>query len=157
MGGGLDIYVKKITSSAFIQSRKKLKPELFYALHQLMVSEYYKDNDANVKLYKGMRVLSIDGSTINLPITPSTVAEYGIYNNQKKTDDVVIGRVSVLYDVLNEIVLDGVLRPFSEGEVALSREQFVYAQKGDLIFMDRAYTSFDSAYTLQQMEVHFLF
>jgi len=153
----LETYVKKITSSAFIQGRKKLNPELFYALHHLIVSEYYKDNDENVKLYKGMRVLSIDGSTINLPLTPSTIAEYGTYNNQKKTDDIVIGRVSVLYDVLNEIVIDGVLRAFSESEIVLSREQFTYARKGDLIIMDRAYPSFDSAYMLQKEGVHFLF
>jgi hypothetical protein len=104
-----------------------------------------------------MRVLAIDGSTVNLPITPDIIKQYGTYNNQKKTDDVVIARVSVLYDVLNEIVIDGLLRPFSEGEVALSRAQFNDAQAGDLIIMDRAYTSFESAYTLQQKGVHFLF
>ena len=152
----LDLYVKKVTSSAFIQSRKKLKPELFYALNNLIATEYYKDNDENVQLYKGMRLLSIDGSSVNLPLTPAIKKLYGTYINQKETDTVV-ARVSILYDVLNDIVLDGLLRPYSEGEVTLSREHFTHAQKGDLIIMDRAYPSFESAYLLQEKGIHFLF
>lgn len=153
----LNIYLKKVTASAFVQSRKKIKPELFYDLHRLIVREYYTDNDETVKLYKGMRILSIDGSSIHLPLTPAILAQYGVCNNQKKTDDVVIARVSVLYDVLNEIVLDGLLRPFAEGEVPLSRKHFDYMAPGDLVIMDRAYPSFESAFLLQQKGVHFLF
>jgi len=153
----LNSNIKQITSSAFVQSRKKIKPDLFYDLNQLIVNEYFTDNEGNVKLYKGMRVLSVDGSTVNLPVTEKLLEFYGAFNNQKKTNDVVIGRVSVLYDVFNEIVLDGLLRPFSEGEVSLSREHFKYVRKGDLVIMDRAYPSFETAWLLQQQEVEFLF
>lgn len=153
----LDSGVKQMTSSAFVQSRRKLKPDLFYELNHLIVKEYFTDNEGNVELYKGMRLLSVDGSTLNLPVTEDLLRHYRTHNNQKKTNDVVIGRVSVLYDVLNEIVLDGLLRPFSEGEVALAKEHFRYAGKGDLIIMDRAYPSFDNAWHLQQQEVDFLF
>jgi hypothetical protein len=153
----LNAGVKKVTASAFVQSRKKVNPDLFYALNHLIAKEYYTDNDENVKLHKGLRVLSIDGSTINLPVTEDTVAQYGFFNNHKKTDDVVIGRVSVLYDVLNEIVIDGLLRPFKEGEVTLAYEHFKYVGKGDLIIMDRGYPGFELAYTLQQKGAHFLF
>jgi hypothetical protein len=146
-----------VTASAFVQSRKKVKSELFRALNHLIVDEFYMDNDENNILYKGMRVLSIDGSTINLPVTENTVKEYGFCNNQKVSNDVVIARVSVLYDVLNDIVIDGLLRPFSEGEVTLSKEQFQFARQGDLIIMDRAYASFDSAYILQERGIHYIF
>ena len=108
-------------------------------------------------LYKGFRVLSIDGSTVQLPFTEELIKKYGIFNNQKKTNDVVIARVSVLYDVLNDIVLEGKLCEFEKGEVTLSREHFQYAQKGDLIIMDRSYPSFESIYHLQQNQIHFLF
>lgn len=149
--------LQKVTASAFVQSRKKLKPDLFYDLNHLISNDYYKDNDETVQLYKGLRLLSIDGSTLNLPLTESTVAQYGTCNNQKKTDDVVIARVSVLYDILNEIVLDGLLKPFSEGEISLSRAHFNHLKEGDLVIMDRAYASFESAYILLQKKVHFLF
>lgn len=149
--------VKSVTASAFVQSRKKVKPDLFYDLNRIIVNEYFTDNDENVKLYKGMRVLSVDGSTVNLPFNKDLIEEYGTFNNQNKTNDLIIGRVSVLYDVLNDIVIDGLLRPFSQGEVTLSREHFKHAEKGDLIIMDRAYPSFESAYVLGKQEVDFLF
>lgn len=149
--------IKKVTSSAFIQSRKKIKPDLFYELNALIAKEYFSDNDENVKLYKGLRVLSVDGSTINLPVTQKLKQLYGTHNNQTKTDDVVVGRVSVLYDVLNEIVIDGYLRGFSKGEASLSQEHFSHLQKGDLVIMDRAYPSFESAYRLQEQRVEFIF
>lgn len=153
----LNISVKSISSSAFIQNRKKLKPDLFYDLNHLIVEEFYSDNDENIALYKGLRVLSIDGSTAQLPFTSDLKNKYGTFNNQNKTDDVIIARVSVLYDVLNDIVLDGKLCEFEKGEVSLSREHFKFSKKGDLIIMDRSYPSFESIYHLQQDEIHFLF
>lgn len=155
--GSVKSSIKKITSSAIVQSRKKIKPDLFYDLNNLITTDYYLDNDEKVNLYKGLRVLSIDGSTINLPVTEELKTFYGTFNNQKQTNDVVIARVSVLYDVLNELVLDGILCPFSEGEAPLSQRHFKYAKKGDLIIMDRAYPSFISAYKMQQQGIEFLF
>jgi len=149
--------VKQITPSAFVQSRKKLNPDLFYDLNGLIVKEYYTDNDEGLKLYKGLRLLSVDGSTIGLPLNRELKKSFGVFNNQHKNDDVVIGRVSVLYDVLNNIVLDGLLRPFSQGEVSLSREHLKHTHKGDLIIMDRAYPSFHTAYLMRQIKVDFLF
>lgn len=153
----LNTSVKSISSSAFIQNRKKLKPDLFYDLNHLIAEEFYNDNDENIALYKGFRLLSIDGSTVQLPFTADLKKKYGTFNNQNKTDDVVIARVSVLYDVLNDIILDGKLCEFKKGEVSLSREHFKFAKKGDLIIMDRSYPSFESIYRLQQDGIHFLF
>ena len=45
-----------VTSSAFVQSRKKIKPEMFSDLNKIIASDFYQDNDENIKLYKGHRV-----------------------------------------------------------------------------------------------------
>jgi hypothetical protein len=147
---------KSVTSSAFVQSRKKIKPEMFSDLSKIIADDFYQDNDENIKLYKGHRVLSIDGSTLNLPFSDDTIKAYGLFNNQNKTDDMVIGRVSILYDVLNEIVLDGKLCSIKKAEIHLSYEHFKYAKKGDLIIMDRAYPSFESLYLMAQQGIHTL-
>jgi hypothetical protein len=149
--------VQSITASGFIQSRRKLSPDLFYDLNVLIASEYYKDNDENVTLWKGHRILAVDGSTVELPVNEGMKTVYGTHNNQHKIDDVVIGRVSVLYDVLNNIVLDGLLRPIAQGEVTLSREHLKHTSRGDLIIMDRVYPCFESAYQMQKDGIDFLF
>jgi hypothetical protein len=149
--------VVSFTSSAFVQSRKKLKPDLFYDLNTMISNEFYLDNDERVKLFKGHRLLSIDGSTIQLPINEDTIKEYGTFNNQKQTDNVVIGRVSIMYDLLNDMVLDGKLCHFSKGEVTLSRQHIKLAQENDIIIMDRAYPSFESIYEMQSRKIQFIY
>lgn len=59
--------VQSITASGFIHSRRKLSPDLFYDLNVLIASAYYIGNEENVSLWKGHRVLAVDGSTIELP------------------------------------------------------------------------------------------
>lgn len=151
------IHYDTVTSSAFIQNRKKIKPDMFYDLSKLMVKEFYQDNDENINLYKGHRLLGIDGSTINLPVNNSTKAIYGTVTNQNKVDDVIIGRVSILYDLLNEIVLDGKLMPFSNGEVTMSRCHLTDIKQGDIVIMDRAYPNFQSIYLMQKESIYFIY
>lgn len=105
------------TTSAFIQSRKKVKPDLFYDLTTLITKDFYKDNDESVKLYKGHRLLAIDGSTINLPVTKAIKDQFGTCSSQHKIEDIVLARASIMYDFLNEMILDGKLSKFSVIEV----------------------------------------
>jgi len=146
-----------VTSSAFVQSRKKIRPEMFYELNRLIAEDFYQDNDENVELYKGHRLLSVDGSAIDLPINEGTREFYGTHNNHTQTNDVVLGRVSIMYDLLNEMVIDGRLCPFHTGEVPLAREHIKEAKEGDIIIMDRAYPSFESIYEMQKKGIHFIF
>ena len=148
--------VCSFTTSAFVQGRRKIKPDMFMDLNAAIASDFYRDNDESVQLYRGHRLLAIDGPAINLPVSASTIAEYGFCNNQKRTDDVVIARVSVLCDVLNEIAIDGRLSGFSVGEVTLARQQLQLAQNGDIVIMDRAYTSFGAMHRMAGNGIHFI-
>ena len=149
--------VSSYTSSAFVQSRKKLKPDLFYDLSALIANDFYVDNDKAVLLYKGHRLIGVDGSTINLPVNKNTIKAFGTFNNQTKSNDVVIGRVSIMYDLLNEIVLDGILCNYNVGEVSLSRQHIKLAQVNDIIIMDRAYPSFETMFEMESREIQFIF
>ncbi len=148
--------VKTVTASAFVQSRRKIKPDLFRDLNKLIETEFYTDNDENILLYKRMRVLSIDGSRVALPNTLDLAKHYGYTNNQYQTNDKVHARVSVLYDVLNEIVIDGLMRPLIQGEHTLASEQFEYVKVNDLLIMDRGYASVLNAKIIVDKGAHFL-
>jgi len=51
-------------------------------------------------------------------------------------------RISVLYDLLNRVALDGQLRPSNQGEVGLAIEQLGQAALGDVIITDCGYTGY---------------
>ncbi len=132
----------KFTKSAFVQARKKIKPEVFKYLSQKLVHEFYTDNDLAIKTWKDFRLLAIDGTRITLPQTKVLKKQYGETKNQTNTG-VVQARCSVLYDVENNYVLDGTLSPLKIGERELAIAHLNYCKKGDLIIYDRGYPSYD--------------
>jgi len=153
--GAIPGKARNITTSAFCQSRKKLDPLLFKDLLQVMDREFDTDNDARIRLWRGMRLLATDGSTLVLPPTPELDAFYGRAPNQHATM-VVSARCSVLFDVLNEMVIDGVLAPFHVGERDLAREHLPHCGKGDLVIYDRGYPGFELMGEVLQRGAHFL-
>lgn len=143
------------TKSAFVQCRKKIKPEVFKHLSDSLVEEFYTDNDDSVKLWSGFRLLAVDGSRMTLPDTQELEAIYGRTKNQSKTG-VVQARVSVLYDVLNNYVIDGSLAPLSTGESSLAMGHLEFSGAGDLIIYDRGYPSFNLIYEHYEKGIDFL-
>lgn len=147
--------IQKFTSSAMIQSRNKIKAELFKELAQTVQEDFYSKYSEEVKYWKGYRVLAIDSSVTSLPNTPELKSLYGTSKNQTETP-VVTARCSVLYDVLNRYILDAILSPMSKGEATISKAHLDYTQRNDLIIYDRGYASFDLCYELFALKRDFI-
>jgi len=143
------------TKSAFVQCRNKIQPEVFKHLSNRLTHEFYTDNEDSVKLWNGLRLLSVDGSRMTLPNTKELEFEYGKTKNQSNTG-VVQGRVSVLYDVLNKYVLDGILSPLKVGEGVSAIEHLHYSEENDLIIYDRGYPSFNLIFEHTERKIEFL-
>ena len=148
--------LSSFTTSAFIQSRNKIKPKVFKHLSSTIVSEFYTDNELSIKLWNGFRLLAVDGSTLTLPQTKELESIYGLAKNQTNTG-VVQARVSVLYDVLNSFVIDSELSSLKIGEASLAKNHLAYSQQNDLIIYDRGYPSFDLVYEHAILNRDFLF
>ena len=143
------------TKSAFVQCRKKIKPEVFKYLSDSLIEEFYTDNDASIKLWNGFRILSVDGSSMDLPDIPELERIYGKTKNQFSTG-VVQARISVLYDVLNRFAIDGSLSPLATGEGVLALNHLPLSKQGDLILYDRGYPSFHLIYAHFERGIDFL-
>jgi len=148
--------ISYFTKSAFVQCRKKIKPKVFKHLSSIIVNEFYNDNELAVKLWKGFRLLAVEGSRLTLPKTQELKSIYGTTNNQHK-EGVVQGRVSVLYDILNNYIVDGILAPLSKGEPVLAVEHLNHTRIKDLIIYDRGYPSFNLVYEHEKRKINFLF
>lgn len=147
--------VRDVTKSAFNQNRKKVRPEVFRKLLEVITQEFYSDNEQRVKRWMGMRVLATDGSTFRLPQDSLLEKIYGGASTHSPTD-IVNARGSVLYDVLNNLVLHGVLAPYSIGERTLARQHLVHCGKGDLVIYDRGYPSYGLMHQVVGTGAHFL-
>lgn len=147
--------LKSFTKSAFVQYRRKIKPDVFKHLSSVIVNEFYTDNELGVKLWNGFRLLAVDGSRFTLPYTDELKNIYGKTKNQSKTG-VVQGRVSVLYDVINNYVIDGILSPLKIGEGKLALQHLTHVNKNDLVIYDRGYPSFHLIYEHYKLQSDFL-
>jgi len=147
--------INGFTKSAFVQYRKKIKPEVFKSLSDSLIEEFYTDNDESIKLWNGFRLLAVDGSRLVLPDTAELESIYGRTRNQSETG-VIQARISVLYDVLNRFAIDGILAPLSTGESVLALNHLAFAKTKDLIIFDRGYPSFNLIYEHFEKGVDFL-
>ena len=147
--------IKAFTKSAFVQYRKKLRPELFRHLSDVIVNEFYSNNELGVKLWNGLRLLAVDSSRLTLPYTEELKKKYGEAKNSNLTG-VVQARVSVLYDVINKYVIEGLLSPLTTGEGKLALEHLLHVNKNDLVIYDRGYPSFELMYEHFKQKSQFL-
>ncbi|WP_191963304.1 IS4 family transposase [Flavobacterium luteum] len=137
--------VKKFTKSAFVQKRMKINPAVFKYLSQVIIKNTYIESNTTIKLFYGFRILSVDGSKLTLPNTEELKKEFGESKNQTDTG-VVQARISVLYDVLNSLVLDSEMDKLKTCERTLALRHSIQWKKNDLIIYDRGYPSYDFKY-----------
>lgn len=154
---GADFSIQEVTKGAFSHARKKLKPEAFIDLNKKAVQAFYED--APYLKWNNFRLLAIDGSSLHLPRHPTVEAEYGVMQmGQFANAPRSIGRLSMLYDVLNFITVDARLTAFDRHERDLAMMHFDCVQSGtDLVIMDRGYPSRPMMYELMHQKKHFLF
>lgn len=151
-----DYDIQTVTKGALSQARAKLIPEAFLELNKTAVTEFYEG--ASYRVWKTHRLLAIDGSTLNLPSHHSTKEVFGEKGVGCKADVLrSMARISVCYDVLNLITLDGKMEAFDVSEQALMKQhlEVVPFKIGDIVLFDRAYPSIALMYILMQMGVHF--
>lgn len=134
-----------ITASALSQARQKFSHTAFIELlEECVVSPTY--NNAKYKRFKGHRLLAIDGSTLRLPTSKELIETYGTmqYMNgrQQVACDNVEAKASVLYDVLNEIPLEGSIYPARTNDIKAANEHIEALKSGDIVMADRGYCSY---------------
>jgi hypothetical protein len=129
------------TASAYCQARRKLQPELFVYLNELVTTRYAQLSveDESWRTWHGRRVLGLDGTYVNVPDTEETRRQFSLQTNQHESGSRVQALGSVLYDVLNDV---GVAAGLSQkrGEREFIFEQYLAVTRaGDVVVMDRNY------------------
>lgn len=148
--------IRDVTKGAFSQARAKLNEWAFTRLNEVAVETFY--GEAEYYVWHGMRLLSADGTRLVLPNHPSVKAEFGECNYGPNADSPQsIAIASMLYDVLNQLVIDAQIAPFKSknGERALLEKHMPKLEEGDLLLLDRGYPSLLLFYQLKARGVEF--
>ncbi len=142
-----------LTASAVCQARQKIKFTAFQEMFEKVREIFYKE-PAFVKIWKGFRLVAVDGTQINCQEYGESVNYFGKTNISN--GESVRGRISVLYDVLNDVVINGKIMPFEADENAILFYMRESLKKGDLLLADRYYPSFHTFKYLENRKIDFL-
>jgi hypothetical protein len=104
-----------------------------------MTDYYYRY--AQVKTWNGFNLLAVDGTTIRVPDEESIIEHFGVWK-PVKGDKCPKARASQMYDVLNDISMDSIIKPKSYGERELAAFHFLKPTSQDLVLLDCGYPSF---------------
>ena len=130
---------------SYSDARQKIKWEGYVELHQDFIAEYYFDK-SEVKRYKGMIMIAIDGSTLFLNNTPSLADYFGTWKNQGVCRP--LARVSRAVDVLNLKVIDAQISGCMTSEMVLAKrhipviDNYLGRETPKLLLFDRNYPSY---------------
>jgi len=153
---------KKIfmTQQAFSLARKKIKWEAFLILFVFTVNTHYKENKNQIQRWNGLRIHAVDGSKMSLPNDKPLRKYFGTIG-AGSTSPTAQG--SILYDILNNIVVDAQIEPISTDERTMAYKHIKqltelesFKEWKELVIFDRGYPSFELIKELLDKKIHFL-
>lgn len=107
----LPIFVSK---QAISKARQGISHKAFLELFRLSVKQFYFQ-PVNLRTWNGFHIYAVDGSTIQIPESKENYEVFG--GNPNKTKIISpLASASVLYDVINDILIDVSLHPYRYNE-----------------------------------------
>lgn len=148
--------IQTYSNSAFTQYRQKLQvASLPYLLKKIL--EYFEQHAVHKKLWHGLRLIAIDGSSLNIPEERCLREYFGSSKNQTGNDSTT-ARISIAYGVSNKLVIDAQISDMQTGEQALAKADIAnLSADKDLLLFDRGYQSISFACSLHQQRFKFCF
>jgi len=129
---------KNITKSAFCQSRMNLNYTAFIELNDLMINEFYQNSE--YKTWSDFRLLAIDGSRLQLPMSKEVIETFGCSKNNHETIT-PMAQSSCCFDLLNKKILNSEIGRNETSEYELATEHLSKINSlRDLLIYDRGYS-----------------
>lgn len=153
-------HAEGLSGGALTHARAKLRASAFVELNQIVQATVYgAEHAALVQRWHGHRLLAVDSSLVRLPATDPLGQKFGwvqCANHLGPQERYPQGRVSVLYDVLNQIALDPRLAAGTVAETALAHQHLAWVEPGDVLLNDRGYTGYRWLAAVRATGAHFV-
>lgn len=132
--------VNTATTSAFVQQRNKILPAAMEFLFHAFTQSY-----ADIKDYRGYRLLAIDGSDLHIATDPSDKDTY--FQNQPNTKGYNLLHLNAVYDLCNRLYVDALVQPkrqLNEGKALAAMVDRSPIQGKTIVIADRGYESYNN-------------
>ncbi|MDR0684470.1 MAG: IS4 family transposase, partial [Spirochaetaceae bacterium] len=148
-----------MTPQAFSLRRQQVKWEAVREVFQTSVKGSYNEE---LKYWRGAYLLlAVDGSRVALPADAALRAYYGATGHDKSA---ATAQASILYDVMNDIIVDARLEPLKVDERTLAEKhlealaalELDLGGRKPLVIFDRGYPSKEFIKYLQENEIKYL-
>ena len=154
-------YEISISKQAFSKQRFNLKPQIFIDIYKDYLTDFYENYPKEIKTYKGYNVFAIDGSMFEIPNTKELREEFKTQKNSSGHRESARARVSGIYDIENEFMIDAIITDCGQGEKQLAKEHIKAAGKivdlrKSIIIFDRGYPGIDLIWFLEKMGVKYI-
>ena len=149
-----------VTDGAVSHARAKLKSSAFVELNQDCLLPTVYDSAHPLRRWRGHRLFGVDSSLLRLPESEELGQSFGWKeaSNQNGATGTRYpeARLSVLYDLLNQVGHDARLESSTTGEVALAIEQLEHLQPGDIAINDRGFSGYIYFASVLRRDAHFI-
>lgn len=150
-----------LSGGALTHARAKLCASAFVELNASAVLGvvYGADHAALVRRWRGHRLLSVDSSLMRLPSSAAVGDVFGwvqCANHRGPLERYPQGRVSALYDVLNQVALEARIMAWRTAETEMAHLHLPAVQAGDVLVTDRGYTGFGWLVAVRAAGAHFV-
>jgi hypothetical protein len=147
-GGG-----EGLSEEAFVQARKKM-PLAFWITLIRLLADAFEQEHGELTRYHGLRLIALDGTTINLPMWKRLREHFGVARNGKGPRHAQ-ARLVMLQLPLVRMPLCYELTPQKQGERSVAARLLSRLQAEDLVLMDKGFWSYGLFHQVQRREAFF--
>lgn len=146
-----------MSQQAFSEARNKFDHSPFEKSFRGICTVDYADEN-EVPKFMGYKVFAIDGTTVSLSNTPELLEYFG---GSGSNADSPSARASIMYDVVNDRIVDAAVTKYSVSEHELAKNHInrlsnVCCTDNALVVFDRGYPSAELIRLLQKHSMHYL-
>jgi len=142
-----------LSEEAFVQARQKM-PDGFWIALILLLGAAFQREHGRLTRYAGLRLLALDGTTINLPMWKRLRQHFGVARNGKGARRAQ-ARLVMLQLPLVRLPLCYELTPLGQGEKTVAARLLAQVAHEDLVLMDKGLWSYGLFCRVQQRHAFF--
>ena len=143
----------KVSEEAFVKARQRMPLEFWINLI-IVLCEQFEAGRGNFHIFRGFRVMAMDGTRLDLPNYQPLRDHFGTAKNKSGAHNVQ-ARMVMLQFPFTRLPCHYELSPLGTGEVTLALRLIKYLKPNDLVLLDAGYWSYQLLWAIAHQGAFF--